>query len=294
MIPYIGDFAEDATIYHYFNTFDSNDPSASVTATDLADTDLFVYKDGSVTDLVTDGASVVIDFDGRTGAHKVTIDTSAHVDYATGSDYMVLMNGVTVDGGTINAALFTFSIENRTTFPKADYPTNFAAMGIESDGDLTKVNTLDGHTAQTGDSFARIGANGSSLTDLSTAAELAKVPKSDGSASWNATALAAINAEADTALTDYDAPTKAEMDAGLAALNDLSAAQVNAEVDTALADYDPPTKAELDSGLAALNDPTTADILAKIRAKIELISSVGPWEALKRPSSLRNADKIHR
>jgi hypothetical protein len=37
-------------------------------------------------------------------------------------------------------------------------PANFTALGIESDGDLTKVNTLDGHTAQTGDSYARIGA----------------------------------------------------------------------------------------------------------------------------------------
>lgn len=33
----------------------------------------------------------------------------------------------------------------------------------------------------------------------------------------------------------------------IAALNDLSAADVNAEVDTALADYDAPTKAELDT-----------------------------------------------
>ena len=31
-------------------------------------------------------------------------------------------------------------------------------------------------------------------------------------------------------------------------------------MDTALADYDPPTKAELDAGLAALNDPASADI----------------------------------
>lgn len=31
-------------------------------------------------------------------------------------------------------------------------------LGVESDGDLTKVNVLDGHTAQTGDNFARLGA----------------------------------------------------------------------------------------------------------------------------------------
>lgn len=44
--------------------------------------------------------------------------------------------------------------------PKAFTTTapNSNLLGIESDGDLTKVNTLDGHTAQTGDNFARIGA----------------------------------------------------------------------------------------------------------------------------------------
>jgi len=113
MIPYIGDFAEDAEVYHYFNTFDSNDPSASVTATDLLLSDIFVYKDGSITDIVTDGATVTIDFDGRTGLHKITIATNAHADYSTGSDYMVMVNGITVDGATINAGLFSFSIQNR-------------------------------------------------------------------------------------------------------------------------------------------------------------------------------------
>jgi hypothetical protein len=80
------------------------------------------------------------------------------------------------------------------------------------------VTTLTGHTAQTGDSYARIGATGSGLTTLSTAAELAKVPKSDGTATWNATALASINAEADTALADYDPPTKAELDTAAGAV----------------------------------------------------------------------------
>lgn len=46
---------------------------------------------------------------------------------------------------------------------------------------------------------------------LATSTELAKVPKSDGTVTWNATALASINAEADTALSDYGAlkPTTA-------------------------------------------------------------------------------------
>ena len=73
-----------------------------------------------------------------------------------------------------------------------------------------------------------------------------------------------INAACDTAFTDYDPPTKAELDSGLAGLNDLTAAQVNAEVDTALADYDPPTKAEMDTAFAALNDPTAGAIADQV------------------------------
>lgn len=64
------------------------------------------------------------------------------------------------------------------------------------------------------------GAVSQIQSGLATAAELAKVPKSDGTASWNATALAAINAEVDTALTDYDAATGTEL------------AAVDAKIDT--------------------------------------------------------------
>ncbi|HEG43245.1 MAG TPA: hypothetical protein ENH94_04260 [Phycisphaerales bacterium] len=51
-----------------------------------------------------------------------------------------------------------------------------------------------------------------------TDAELAKVPKSDSNVTWNVTALASINAEVDTALVDYDGPTKGEMDTAHALL----------------------------------------------------------------------------
>lgn len=86
--------------------------------------------------------------------------------------------------------------------------------------------------------------------------------------SLNTQAKADVNAEADTALTDYDPPTKAELDAGLGALNDLSAAEVNAEVDSALADYDPPTKTEMDSAFTEIKGATWAagtDTLEAIR-----------------------------
>ncbi len=111
MVPYYGDFAEDATVNIPFNTFTSDDPSASVTVTDLADGDIKVYKDGNDAEIVTDGATVLINFDSTTGNHLVTIDTSAHSDYSTGAEYAVRLNGITVDGATLNAWIGAFSIE---------------------------------------------------------------------------------------------------------------------------------------------------------------------------------------
>jgi hypothetical protein len=156
MIPYVGDFAEDETIYHYFNTFSSDDPSASVTITNLVDADLKVHKDGGTTEATTDGATITIDFDTVTGTHLVTIDSSADAFYATGSDYMVRMEGTTVDGGTINAALFTFSIENRysagalrpTTAGRTLDVTAGGTAGIDW-GNIENVTTTVGFTNTT-------------------------------------------------------------------------------------------------------------------------------------------------
>ncbi len=74
------------------------------------------------------------------------------------------------------------------------------------------------------------------------------------------------NAELATALgTADDAVLSA-----IAALNNLSAAQVNAEVDTALADYDAPTKAELDAAVAPL---ATAAALATVDTVVDTIAT---------------------
>ena len=63
-------------------------------------------------------------------------------------------------------------------------------------------------------------------------------------------------------VNDYKADVSSvATQASVDALNDLSAAEVNAQVDTALADYDGPTKAEMDAAFAALNDPTVQQIV---------------------------------
>lgn len=116
---YLGDFTTANTVYVGFNTFDSNDPSASVTLTGLAVGDIKVYKNGSTTErsstagftlLDTDGT----DFDGNTGIHGFSLDLSDNTDsgfYAAGGEYMVVVASVTVDGATVNFIAATFSIE---------------------------------------------------------------------------------------------------------------------------------------------------------------------------------------
>lgn len=148
MVPYYGDFAEDDTVLIPFNTFSSDDPAASVTITNLLAADLKVHKDGSVTQIVTDGATIAIDFDGITGNHLVTIDTSVSADYATGSEYSVRMEGTTVDGGTINAWLGSFSIERAggalaiSKLIQAAVITNAAGADVAEDIIALKAETV--------------------------------------------------------------------------------------------------------------------------------------------------------
>lgn len=286
-MKYLGDFTTSNTVYVYFNTFDSNDPSASVTLTGLAVTDIEIYKDGSVTQRSSDAGYTLldtdgIDFDGTTGIHGFSIDLSDNTDagfYAAGSEYAVVVSSVTVDAATINFVAATFSIER-----------SGGALAL-----LKGTNSL----ANIEDKIDIIDTN------------VDKIPLSDGTNSWNATALAAINAEADTALTDYDPPTRAELTSDIATVttdlddikgtsfikdthslidiqtelavvdanvdkvplsdgtntwNATALASINAEADTALTDYDPPTNAEMEARTlvaASYFDPA-ADTVATV------------------------------
>ena len=186
-MQYLGDFSEDSTVYIPFNTFDSNDPQASVTATTLIASDIYVHKDGSVTDIVTDGATIAIDFDGVTGNHLITIDTSVDAAYAIGSDYLVRIEGATVDAGNINAIIGSFSIENRfmrgtdsanTTVPDAAgvAPT---AIEIRQEMDTNSVdlNSILTNIAALNDiSTAQVNAEVVDALITDTYAELADIP----------------------------------------------------------------------------------------------------------------------
>lgn len=114
----LGTVKPGTTLYIPFHTFDSNDPSASVTISGLAVGDIQIYKDGGTTQrastagfalLDTDG----IDFDTTTGVHGISIDLADNTTagfYEAGSQYWVVISSITVDAATVNFVLATFKI----------------------------------------------------------------------------------------------------------------------------------------------------------------------------------------
>jgi len=207
MVPYYGDFAEDDTVNIPFNTFSSDDPSASVTITDLADADIKVHKDAHVDQIVTDGATVVINFDGITGNHMINIDTSVDAAYTTGSEYQVRIEGTTVDGATINAWIGAFSIE-RAGGVLARLETLITTVGTAGDG-LTEAGGDGDHLNainlpnQTMDITGNITGNLSGSVGTCAAATVSAIGA-------NVITAASINADAITAAKIADDAISAE------------------------------------------------------------------------------------
>ena len=115
-VPYYGDYPVDhAGVVIPFNAFTSNDPSASATITDFANTDVHIHKNGSLTERASSsGVAIDIDVDAITGGHWITIDLSDNDDagfYVAESEISVRIEGVTIDGATVNAFVGSFSIE---------------------------------------------------------------------------------------------------------------------------------------------------------------------------------------
>ena len=220
---YFGDFDEDATVYLPWNSADSS--GASITR--ATDGSIRIYKNNGTTEKATaNGITDSEDFDSVTGVHMLTIDTSVDTGdsgfWEAGNDYHVVLVGATIDGQTVNHAIGTFSIENR--FMRGT--DSVSPPSAASIADAVLDEALSGHTTA--------GTLGKAVADIET----------------DATAI----------LADTDELQGDDVPGLIAALNDISSADVNAACDAALSDYDGPTKAELDSGLAGLNDPTAAAI----------------------------------
>lgn len=144
MIPYLGDFVEDDVVYMMFNTFTSDDPSASCTISNLQNTDVHIHKDDGLAQRNNAaGITIGIDFDGITGSHMIKIDTNDNTVagfWVTGKDYFVRVEGTTIDGATINSVVGHFSIENR--FMRG---TDSAALAATALTNVTWTDAKAGH-----------------------------------------------------------------------------------------------------------------------------------------------------
>jgi hypothetical protein len=111
---YHGDYPVNATVRFFWNAF----AVAGQSITRAVNGSIRVYKNNSATQRASSaGITDSEDFDGLTGLNHVNIDLSNNSDagfYAAGNDYMVVIEGATIDGKVINAVIGHFSIENRS------------------------------------------------------------------------------------------------------------------------------------------------------------------------------------
>src|SRR5262249_14488668 len=123
MSDYYGDIAPGQTIRIPFGTNTGAGAPITLAGTPSA----AVYKDGNTTEGTT-GASLSVDFDGKTGTHRVIIDTSADaVFYSAGSDFVVQLAAGTVNGQSVaGTPLGSFSILNRSAIPSTIAAAVFA------------------------------------------------------------------------------------------------------------------------------------------------------------------------
>jgi len=148
---YVGDFSPGETVQIWYNTFNSADPSASVTTTNLADTDIHIYKDDGLTQRTNAaGTAVDIDVDTYVGVHKLTIDTADNTVtdfYEAGHDYAVVVEGTTVYAATVNACVGTFSIANRRVAGEMCHSS------IEAYTDTTNFTLTTGEASANNDAY---------------------------------------------------------------------------------------------------------------------------------------------
>lgn len=181
MSAYVGDFRTGKTIRKMWNT----NAIAGESITRATDGTISVYKDGGTTQSTT-GVTDTENFDGLTGVHLVAVDTSADgTFYSAGSDFEVVLSAATIDGKTINATLFSFSLENRSALmPTTAGRTLDVSAGGEAGIDWANVGSptttvgLSGTTVKTATDVetdtadiqsrlpAALGANGNIKADV--------------------------------------------------------------------------------------------------------------------------------
>jgi len=154
---YLGDFSTGSTVYFVWNT----NAVAGESITRGTNGTIRVYKNGS-TSYSTSGITDTEDFAALTGVHHVAVDTSADgTFYASGSEFMVVLGGATIDSKSINAGLAQFSLRNRSALmPTVAGRTLDVSTGGEAGidwanvGSSTSAVTLSATTISTSQNLA--------------------------------------------------------------------------------------------------------------------------------------------
>ena len=114
MSMYLGDFAEDSTVYIPFTTNAADGGRESFSAS-LEEADLVILKNGAAMTLDASTITFSLDLGSRVGFHVVTVDMSNDADFTTGAEYAAMLypSDETLDSQAPVGCLATWSCENR-------------------------------------------------------------------------------------------------------------------------------------------------------------------------------------
>ena len=132
----LGKVRPGSTIRIPFNTFDKDDGS-SITMTNYAAADILIYKDGNTTERAsTVGFTATTDFDAKTGKHVAIIDLADNTTanfFAAGSEYLMAIDAVTVDGVITGGWIARFTIGYEGSW----FDTTIATLSTQTSFTLT-------------------------------------------------------------------------------------------------------------------------------------------------------------
>lgn len=218
----------------------------------LLDTDGVAVTTGTTTVYVTGDAGTQASM--GTAIHEGNGCWSIDVTQAESNYDDIGFTWVNTGAVTVHQHVFTDQSYNRLGAP--------AGASIAAD-----IAVVEGQTDDIGTAGAGLtGIPWNSAWDVEVQSECADAITAASLAT--AAALATVDSNVDAILLDTNELQTDDVPGLIAALNDLSAAEVNTEVDTALADYDGPTKTEMDSAFTEIKGATWAsgtDTLEAIR-----------------------------
>lgn len=183
MSQYHGDIRLGDTIDIQFTTRQISGAPSTLSSSPV----ISAYVGNSTTE-ITAGITLSVDFDSRTGFNNVRVVASGGNGFATATNVSLVITTGTVNSvSVVGECIGAFSIENRSAvmpttaartldvsatgeagidWANVGSPTTAVNLSATTTNLVNTVTTYTGNTVQTGDSFARIGANGAGLSNI--------------------------------------------------------------------------------------------------------------------------------